>query len=81
MKQKDIAIIVAVAVFSGIISFVLSGFLFASPEKRSQEVEQIDAISSDFPKPSDKYFNSESVNPAQPVEIGTSNNPNPFTGQ
>lgn len=81
MKQKDILTLVVIAIVSGVISLVLSNFLFGSSEKRSQDVETIDAITADFSKPSEKYFNSQSVNPAQPVEIGTSTNPNPFTGQ
>ncbi len=78
MKQKDILLIIVVAIVSGIFSLILSNFIFASPGKRSQEVEVIDKITSDFPKPSEKYFNPESVNPAKLVEIGTSTNPNPF---
>lgn len=81
MKQKDILTLVVIAVVSGIISLILSNFLFGSPEKRSQDVETIDAITADFSKPNEKYFNNQSVNPAQPVEIGTSTNPNPFAGQ
>lgn len=81
MKQKDILLLVVVAVISGVISLVLSNMLFSSPEKRSQEVEVTDAISADFPTPNKDYFNSNAVNPAQPVQIGESTNPNPFTGQ
>lgn len=81
MKQKDILTLVVVAIVSGILSLVLSNVLLSSPEKRSQKVETINAITAEFSKPDTKYFNSQSVNPAQPVEIGTSTNPNPFTGQ
>lgn len=81
MKQKDILTIAVVIIISGVVSFVLSGMFFSSSEQRSQEVEIIDEISSDFPKPSEEYFNAESVNPAQPVEIGNSTNSNPFAGQ
>lgn len=81
MKQKDILTLVAVAIFSGVLSLVLTKFVVNTPEKRSQEVETINAITADFPKPDSKYFNTQSVDPAQPVEIGTSTNPNPFTGQ
>ncbi len=81
MKQKDLLTIAVVIIISGVISFVLSGMFFSSSEQRSQEVEVIDEISSDFPKPNKEYFNAESVNPAQPVEIGGSTNANPFAGQ
>jgi len=81
MKQKDILTLAVVAIISGILSLVLTKVVISTPEKRSQEVETINAITADFPKPDSKYFNSQSVDPAQPVEIGTSTNPNPFTGQ
>lgn len=80
MKQKDLLILVVVAFVSAVFSLVLSNMFFATPENRSQQVEVIDAISSDFPKPSEKYFNSQSIDPAQPVQIGDNNNPNPFNG-
>lgn len=81
MKQKDILLLIVVAIVSGVLSFVLSNVLFSSPEKRSQKVEVVDKISSDFPRPNKEYFNAESINPAQLVEIGKSTNPNPFTGR
>lgn len=81
MRQKDILLLAVVAIVSGVFSLVLSNMLFSSPKQRSQQVEVVDKITSDFPKPNQKYFNAESVDPAQPVQIGTSTNANPFTGQ
>lgn len=80
MKQKDIALIIVVTVISGIISFFVSNTLFASPEDRQQKVEVVEQISASFPTPSNKYFNSESINPTELIQIGTSTNPNPFNG-
>ena len=80
MKQKDIALIAIVVVISGIISFFVSNLLFASPDNRQQEVEVVEAISASFPTPSNKYFNTESINPTELIQIGTSTNPNPFNG-
>ena len=78
MKQKDIAILIAVAAFAAIISFVLSNFIFASPQNREQQVEHMDAISAQFPMPpNEKYFNDQAVNPAKLIEVG-GNNQNPF---
>ncbi|TAH34185.1 hypothetical protein EYC59_03460 [Candidatus Saccharibacteria bacterium] len=78
MKQKDIALILVIAVVSGIISFVVSGKIFVTPQNRSQKVEVVDKISTDFQQPSDKYFNEQSVDPTQPVEVGENNNQSPF---
>jgi len=80
MKQKDIALIIVVTFLSGIISLFASNALFASPKNRQQKVEVVEAISASFPTPSTKYFNSESINPTELIQIGTSQNPNPFNG-
>lgn len=83
MKQKDIALILVIAIVSGFVSFFASGKIFVTPENRQQQVEKVDAISSEFTLPSSKYFNNQSVNPAQTIEVGENNNQNPFnnTGQ
>lgn len=78
MKQKDILTIAVVAIVSGVASFFISNAFFSTSEDRSQEVEVIDAISSEFPTPNSRYFNAESVNPTQQVEIGTDSSDNPF---
>lgn len=77
MKQKDIALIIIIVFVSGIVSFVVSGKLFA-PTKGHQSVETVDKISSDFNVPDSTYFNKNSIDPTQLIEIGNSTNPNPF---
>ena len=77
MKQKDIAILIAVAFMSAVFSLLLSNVFFSSP-KDAQKVETVDAISADFPSPNKKYFNEKSVDPSKLVEIGNSSNQNPF---
>jgi hypothetical protein len=78
MKQKDIIVLVAVAIVSAIASLLLSKSFFATPKDQSQKVETIDKITATFPYPSKKYFNAQAVNPAQLVEIGDNTNQNPF---
>jgi hypothetical protein len=78
MKQKDIALLVVIIFVSGILSFFISGKLFVTPENRQQKVQTIDTIDSAFEKPSEKYFNQDSINPAQMVQIGDNNNQTPF---
>lgn len=81
MKQKDIALIIIIVFISGIVSFVVSGKLFAA-SKGHQSVETVDKISSDFNVPDSTYFNKNSIDPTQLIQIGNSTNPNPFnTGQ
>ena len=78
MKQKDIALILVMVFISAILALLLSKFVFAKPAARQQTAEKVDAISAEFPQPPSKYFNSDSVNPTQQIEIGNSSNPNPF---
>lgn len=80
MKQKDIALIIVLVAISGVVSFVLSGMVFGRPADREQKAEVVDVITSDFALPPTKYFNNNSVDPTQLIEIGNSNNPNPFGG-
>lgn len=74
MKQKDIVLVIVVAFVAGVLSLVVSRFLFASPQSRQQTAEVVDVITPSFPTPPPKYFNGSSVNPSQPISIGTGNN-------
>jgi len=80
MKQKDIILILVIAFISGIASFVVSNMLFAAPKDRQQKVEVVEAINPTFQTPSKKYFNSNSNDPTQLIQIGASTNPDPFNG-
>lgn len=81
MKQKDVALIIALAAVSGVFSFVISGWLFGKQADRQQKGEIVDVISSDFPLPDSKYFNINAIDPTQLIQIGDANNPNPFGSQ
>ncbi len=78
MKQKDLILIIAVAVVAGVFSVVLAKFLFATPGDRQQKVEVVDAISTDFPAPDTKYFNTSSINPTRLIQIAQNSNQAPF---
>ena len=80
MKQKDIALIIVVAFVSAIMSVVISGKIFAPPKNRQQKVAAVQAISTDFPKPDSKYFNSSSIDPTQLIQITNNANTAPFNG-
>ena len=80
MKQKDIALIIVVVAVSGILSFFASRIFFASPKNQQQTAEVVDPITSDFPEPDAQYFNKNSVDPTQLIQIGDNTNPNPFNG-
>lgn len=80
MKQKDISLILVIAIISAVVSFVLSNMLFASPKHRQQQVEVVSSISSTFAEPNTKYFNPSAVDLTQLIQIGTTTNQNPFNG-
>jgi len=78
MKQKDIALVIVMVFVSAVVALTLSKFVFAKPADRQQTAEKVEVITADFPQPPTKYFNGNSVNPTQQIEIGNTSNPNPF---
>jgi len=80
MKQKDITVIVFIVIISTVISFILSNAVISSPKNRQQKVEVVEAISPNFNRPDAKYFNKDSVNATQKVQIGGDPNTKPFNG-
>lgn len=80
MKQKDLAVIGGVILVSVVLSFIISSKVISTPSGRSRTVEVVSSISPIFPKPSTKYFNSESIDPTQIIQITTNANGTPFNG-
>lgn len=78
MKRKDIILIVGIVLITAVITFIVANKFFPSAKNRKQQVEVVEAISSDFNKPSTKYFNSGSIDPTQQITIGENNNQKPF---
>ncbi len=83
MKRQDWLIIGGVGFLAAIISFVISGALFGSPQKNPIKVPVVNKISSDFPSPQtdDTYrtiFNPNAFNPTQLIKIGGGGNTTPF---
>lgn len=81
MKQKDVLLIGIIVLVSAIFSYVLSGFLFGGSKNHNVEVEVVDAISTDFPQPSEDYFNSKAFDPTKIITIGQNDNTDPFSEQ
>jgi hypothetical protein len=80
MKQKDISVIIVVAFISAVASFTVSNKIFVSPSNREQKAEVVDPITASFSTPSKKYFNQNSIDPAQPTVLGNEVNQDPFNG-
>ena len=81
MKQKDIIIIIAVAVVSGIISYAAANFLFGGHKVYNLTAPTVQPISAVFQLPSTTYFNQQSIDPTQNITIGNSTNAAPFNSQ
>ena len=78
MKQKDIALILVIVFVSAIVSFFVSGKIFVPPKNRQQQVDVVQPITSDFPQPDNRYFNANSNDPTQLIQINQNNNNDPF---
>lgn len=77
MKQKDVALIIMIIGISAIVSLGLSKFLIKIPDDRNQTAEVVEPITAEFELPDQRYFNAESYNPTQLIEI-KDNNTKPF---
>jgi len=81
MKQKDLAVLGAVAVFSGIVAFIIAGKAITTPANRQQQVEIVAPIDTQFSPPSSTYFNAQAIDPTKLIQIGPTSNQTPFNGQ
>ena len=78
MKQKDIAVIIAVAFFAAVVSLLLTQTIFVSKDRKELTAETVEPISSQFNEPDKAVFNKDAINPTQLIQIGDSNNTSPF---
>jgi hypothetical protein len=78
MKQKDIALFIAVALVSAVFSVIMSNLLFTPKNVKSQKAEVVERITTDFVKPDSKFFNHDSINPTKRIQIGDNSNTVPF---
>jgi hypothetical protein len=67
MKKNDIAAIILIVAFSGIISYFIANAVIGKPSNDPVQVEQITPVGETFPVPDSRVFNDEAVDPT--VEI------------
>jgi hypothetical protein len=79
MKQNNVVTLIIIVVIAGIVSLTASKYLFTTAADRQQSVEVVPAIAANLPTPSSTYFNSQSIDPTQLIQIGTTTNSNPFS--
>jgi hypothetical protein len=85
MKKNDILLIVGVAFVTGIFSLILSTVLFGGQKKHTEKVPISQTIKTTFPDvqndPSyNSFLNANALDPAQPIQVGNSQNNQPFNG-
>ena len=78
MKQKDITLIIVAGFLSAVLSIIFSNLFITSSSNRDQTAEVVEPVSSEFIRPPSAYFNSESINPTQLIEISPDAAGNPF---
>ena len=85
MKRKELLIIGATGFLAAIISFVVCGAIFGSPKKNPIKVPVVEKIDPSFPQVQTdtnytSFYNAQALNPTQLIQIGGSNNNQPFQG-
>ena len=71
MKKTDIAMIVLIAGFSVLISYLVINYLAQGGfSEQTYEVKTTEPISNEYVKPSSEIFNKDAINPTVQVNIG-----------
>lgn len=83
MRRKDVVVVITIAVFTALISFIISNIVFGTPKKKPVKVPVVQKIDPTFPdtSASDQYkafFNNKAINPTQLIKIGDTKNTTPF---
>lgn len=75
MKKKDLLLIVVIVFISGVVSIVISNAVIGTPKSRSLSAEVVEPITDEFPEADDRYFNAQSIDPTQLIEIKDNSDP------
>jgi hypothetical protein len=78
MKQKDILLIVVIAIVAGVFSFVVANFFFGGEKAYQLKAAKVEPITQDFTLPNKTVFNPSALNPTKNITIGDSSNTTPF---
>jgi ABC-type phosphate/phosphonate transport system permease subunit len=80
VKQNDIILIIVAIFIGGVSSFFIAN-TFIGGASLQQQAEVVEKISSQFLQPSEKYFNDNSYNPTQKIQIVPGTKPVKFDSQ
>lgn len=78
MKSKDIGLLAVIAIVSGAVAIFVSGLIIPSNDK-TQKVEVVAPISSEFNQLPKEYFNQDSINPTKEIETRVDPGSKPFS--
>lgn len=78
MKKSDLALLIVIIAISLGASYFAGRAVLTQFVQRDTQVEATDSISSELVQPSENVFNDRAINPAVPINIGNSNNQQPF---
>jgi hypothetical protein len=75
MDQKNLPTIIVAVLIAAAIGFIAGNLAFKSAYIRTQHSEVVSVISPDFPSSQlSNYFNNNSLDPTQLINIGNNNN-------
>lgn len=78
MKKTDIVLLAIIVIVSLVAAYLIGQSVLSKVKQSDVQVEVTDSISSTITPPSPEIFNKEAINPAVPINIGDSNNQQPF---
>lgn len=74
MKQNDIITLIVTIFFSVVLSIVAANLLFSKASLSNQRVDIVPTIRTNFSIPNTQYFNNQSIDPTQIINIAPGNN-------
>jgi hypothetical protein len=85
MKKNDIILIAGVALVAAIFSIIITSLIFGGHKKHVETVPISQAITTTFPDIQNdpaynSFLNPNALDPAQPIQVGNSQNSQPFNG-
>lgn len=84
-KRQNIVILVIVGLIAAMVSIVISGAIFGTPQNNPIKVPVVDPISPSFPDVQHdsnytSFLNNKALDPTQLIQIGNNQNTAPFQG-
>ncbi len=77
MKKNDIAVLVAIVLFTALIGYGIGQLVFGQKSAQPVTVKTATPISTTVTQPSKEVFNSKAINPTVPITI-SENTQNPL---